>query len=68
MNQCTHDFFEVSKIVNETNTDIYGAKVICAYCGHMRKLWNDGIVELVNDKGMVKHVPYANDPNSTAKG
>ncbi len=61
---CTqHDFFRIG-VINKTeeNNSLYGIEIMCAYCAEIRKLWNDGTVEL--------NVKFSNEspkePNSTA--
>lgn len=60
MNQCTHDF----KTLESTSTHV---RVVCVYCGQVRKVWGTGQIEVVLNVGNVtyKQNGQIQDKNST---
>jgi hypothetical protein len=56
MKQCPHQFFETTKITDESRAGEgyklsiviatkYGVRVMCAFCGLQRNLWSSGAIE-----------------------
>lgn len=60
MNPCTHDF----KILESTQTYV---RVVCVYCGQVRKVWGTGAIEVILNIGNVIYKQHGQiqDKNST---
>ena len=54
-NNCLHQFFTISLLSNKTQK---GIRVICAYCGQVRDLWESGRVEIAKQDEPEKKINY----------
>jgi hypothetical protein len=55
---CTHDFIKVRSLeteVPESTQWQHIVVVVCAYCGQVRHVHEDGKIEVVNEHGKTSH-------------
>lgn len=55
MKKVPHTFINVTQITKPKpgavsfNTNYWGALIVCADCGHVRKLWEDAKIEIIKE-------------------
>jgi len=48
---CKHQFIKIIEIdQGYGGSRISGAIVVCAECGEVRKIWEDGVIEIIKEK------------------
>jgi len=50
---CKHQFFNMLADYNDEEKKLF-VIVVCVYCGQIRKIWQDGKVEITKEYGEIK--------------
>ncbi len=54
MQNCDHDLIEMGRTVPKGKNRIVMVDLVCAYCGHTRRVHSDGIIEISLKTGLVR--------------